>query len=424
MSVTRIKELVAEAIADNRITRAETDQLIEEAQPGGVNAEERVELRFTVARYRSQFESGALSSFTTFLGELPESRSQLERRFDLIDEMGPGEGSWYSDGPNGPNGLLAWGTSYVMESYLEMYQSTGETRYLDRLCWMVDRVLKQRDRERGVTDFRGDSGGAWLSDAGGFGSKDQVYAVHTGMIATPMVELAVLLKRNPELADHVTYDGETLADKAEVYVQAGEDAAAVHDREWRNEGSDSGYYFFPSDGGVHRGRTLPLNQMNTMGMLHLALAEATGSQHHADRGERLATNLKRALTVSGEDAYLWNYWNEGRFMAPGEDVSHAAINVAFAKRAYEAGVVFDRRDMERFARTVTRHIHKGGASTASHIGGPASNDKSQRYQLGRWASLSEFDPEVYPIIRRVMAEMDATSGSILLAIAYLAGAAE
>lgn len=58
-------------------------------------------------------------------------------------------------------GKLAWGDSYVMESYLVMYESTGETTYLDLLIGHADAVLAGRDSERGWTDYAGRSLPGW-----------------------------------------------------------------------------------------------------------------------------------------------------------------------------------------------------------------------------------------------------------------------
>ncbi len=56
---------------------------------------------------------------------------------------------------------IAWGESYVMVAYVEMYRATKETRYLDKLIEHADRVLAARDDVRGFKDYEGRSRAAW-----------------------------------------------------------------------------------------------------------------------------------------------------------------------------------------------------------------------------------------------------------------------
>lgn len=77
--------------------------------------------------------------------------------FDQIDRHVTGEGG----AKVGLGGDLAWGESYVMLSYLEMYEATKDTRYLEKLVEHADQVLKQRDDQRGFRDYSGRSRPAW-----------------------------------------------------------------------------------------------------------------------------------------------------------------------------------------------------------------------------------------------------------------------
>lgn len=65
------------------------------------------------------------------------------------------------DVPNDSRGNLAWGQSYILRSYLAMYEAFNDTRYLDLLCRNIDAILDTRDSSRGVTDWRGESLPAW-----------------------------------------------------------------------------------------------------------------------------------------------------------------------------------------------------------------------------------------------------------------------
>jgi len=249
------------------------------------------------------------------------------------------------------------------------------------------------------------------------------WAVHTGIIAHPLAELAALVAAEPALAGHVTYDGATLGDKAAAYLAAVRAAAAVHDGEWVSDGATSGYYIYPSDTASfwdYAGQKMPLNQMNTMGLLWLAIGEAAGDAQARDRAARLATHLLGNLDVAPSGGYRWNYW-AGAFVAPGEDVSHAALNVLFAARAAQSGVVFTDAHLGRFATTFVEQIVVDTATSYDAVGGSgAQNGASYRPQLGRWAMLGRLNPSVHAYVRQLFdGETPPVNGSVLLGMAFL-----
>jgi hypothetical protein len=347
-----------------------------------------------------------------------EAMRAFMARFDAADAAG---GAWYSDGPNGRNGDLAWGTSYVMMSYVEMFQATGEVRYLDKLAKMSDDVLMQRDSVRGVRDYRGDLKPAWQNE--GYTKKPAAWAVHTGMIAAPMVELANVVRKNPNLASHVTYDGQTLAQKAATYIEAGKAAVKAYDGDWRESGN-AGYYIFPADSkGVYDspGKQMPLNQSAAMGTLLVALFDATGEAEWKDKATKLANNLKKSLSVTKNGGYAWGYW-PGTYWAPGEDVSHGAITMQFALRAADSGIVFGPEDVKRFVKTLDGQVHKAG-KFYGNVGGGSYANASMKDQITRFGVLGKYDPAVLAVLDPILAGRDRFSGSLMLGLAYLARAA-
>lgn len=339
-------------------------------------------------------------------------------RYEAVLEAG---GDWLMAATN-DEGLLAWGESYVMMSLVAMYRATGEVTYLDELCRHADRVLASTDQARGVTDYRGESLTCWQATRADYTAEPYCFAVHTGMIASPMVDAAALIIASPDLAAHVTYDRTTLGAKADAYVAAGRAAAAVHADEWRESGADQGYYIFRPDMDFYpqAGQVVPLNMMNAMGLLHIALYQATGDPADLDHARRLANYFAAQLTVATDGGYAWNY-RPGSYVAPGEDVSHAALNVDFAVRAATAGIVFDKSDLARMATTFWR-VWIDNAHSYDRVGGSGSqNGGRYRMQLGRWAVLAGSDPSIHAAVRDLYATLDTTSsGSLLLAMALLA----
>jgi hypothetical protein len=331
------------------------------------------------------------------------------------------EGRWFSQDNNETGTLLGWGESYVMTSLVQLFEKTGDVRYLDHLAEHADSVLAQRDSARHVKDYRGLELPCWRSVA--YTAKPYCFAVHTGMIAYPLVELAVNVKRSPSLGTHVTYDGKTLADKAAIYIQAGIDAAKVHDDEWRNNGADKGHYVFRPDATFYAqaGKVQPYNQMNGLGLVHVALAEATGDATHRDRARRLANTFLSGMKLdAATDSYTWNYWSVGTPKV--EDVSHAALNLFFAWRAAESDIVFGDRHLDRLTRTVTRRIYVDTKTTNDQVGPGATNNPSMRPQVGRWGVLSDRAAAIAALTNDLLAPVaTGKSGSHLMGRALLYG---
>jgi hypothetical protein len=342
--------------------------------------------------------------------------STLAQQYDVALRSVNG-GAWFKDA-NNEQASLAWGESYVMASLVTMYRATLDVAYLERLVEHADGVLAQRDDVRNVKDYRERSEPCWRANKPEYATKPYCFAVHTGMIASPMVEFAALVKNDATLGTLTSYDGKSFAEKADVYIQAGIAAAKVHDDEWRNVGADDGYYLFrPDMAGFYpqAGQRTPLNMMNAMGLLHLALSQATGDPTHADRARRLANHFHAALTTAANGAYAWNY-RDDRYVAPGEDVSHGALNVDFAVRAAESNVVFGAADLAHFAKTFTENVYVDSATSYRNVGGGSLNIYQE--QLPRWSLLAHQDPSIHAANRNYLPAV-GSMGSILYGLALL-----
>ncbi len=336
---------------------------------------------------------------------------------DAYDNVAGGD--WYRDA-NNEQASLAWGESYVMMSLVAMFRATGSPEYLARLAWHADGVLAQRDDNRGVTDYRGVSAACWRNLSYQPNDEPYCYVVHSGMIAYPMVEFARLV-HEAGLEDEVAYDGETFGEKADAYVAAAEQTVAAHDDQY----DPAGYYFFRPDATflAYAGSDVPLNQSNAMGRLLLALYAVTGKGEYLDRASALASRLRAQMTTGPSGEYLWNYWG-GTYASPGEDVSHAAINVDFAVLAAAQGVVFGPADLEALAQTFVENVYVDDRTMADNVGGGSTNGSSYRPQVARWLGLAPVRTSIYAAVRDLY-ELDYPpasigSGSLLYGWALLA----
>ena len=59
------------------------------------------------------------------------------------------------------HGNLAWGTSYLLDAYLDMLEATRDRRYLDKFTVFADALAERTDAERGLTDYKGRKRVGW-----------------------------------------------------------------------------------------------------------------------------------------------------------------------------------------------------------------------------------------------------------------------
>lgn len=56
---------------------------------------------------------------------------------------------------------LAWGEFYTLQALVDLYEATGDRKFLNEVAYRGDRVLSHRDDKRGITDGSGRSRPAW-----------------------------------------------------------------------------------------------------------------------------------------------------------------------------------------------------------------------------------------------------------------------
>ncbi|MGE0872293.1 MAG: hypothetical protein AB7P03_27285 [Kofleriaceae bacterium] len=314
----------------------------------------------------------------------------LRERFDEVDAQG---GDWYKGNAN----AMPWGQSYVLMSYVDAFNATHDPKYLDRLAYGIDNALELTDKARGLKDFRNESKLCWQST--GYSTQPVCWAAHTGMLGSSMAELAAILKSAPTLGSHVTYDGTTLGDKATTFLAAAKEMVTVHEAEWRSDAT-TGWYVFPPDATFYQynGQEVPPNMYGAMGLLYIALYDATGEELYKDRATRLAKRFRKRLVTGATGAYLWNYWNPG-YNSPGEDLPHAALNMNFVMRAEQSGIEFTADDVAKLVKTYLLHTTIDSATVYSHIAGGQKMAYPKSLDVGFLAKLSSYDPIAHATLR-------------------------
>jgi hypothetical protein len=357
-------------------------------------------------------------------GDLNSTR-QLFDRFEAL------QGPWNYGYPNDAGGI-GWGEACVIRAYLGMYAATGDKAYLDKFVYHADKLLKMRDSDRGVTDYRGLSLPAWRAgDTYTKGKGWYIYGVHTGMTAYPLAEFARVVYSDNSLSAYKV--------KADTYLQAAKDAVAIHKGDFVSDG-DAGYYReTPGSPAEFDGAPVPINQYLAMARAELVLYQVTGDNLYLDHVTRMAKHFKSQLKVDpATGAYTWHYWfglGESGWSAASkvsvntpsyggyiqfEDWSHGVIDVDFAALAYKAGIVFTEDDMKKFGLTA-KNMLKPDGSIAVIVNGVGTAAKPEL--IGQWLRLYQYAPSLAPAVDRIDSSLQAAmpggfNGIAMLAQAY------
>jgi hypothetical protein len=338
--------------------------------------------------------------------------SLWRERFDRNDSA-LREGKGYSESTN-ENGDLAWAEAYFLLAYVEMYRATRDRHYLRKLVEHFDRVLANRDDIRGIADtYAGKPLAGWGATKYSRG-KWHVWIVHTGMITLGPAEFVRLVASDRWLQRE-------FGAAAHTYLQRIEECIRDTEPYWRDgPGAGEGYYYSP-----FLNDALPLNQQNVMGSVLIEMARVTGNPRYRERVQRLARFFRNRLRTEDARLYDWAYWYRLNGEARGsEDISHAALNVDFAVRCVTEGIVFTRRDAERFANTWLLKVKRPDGTWAGEVGGNEDGSEYMPHAGGMWLALCRVLPKplaqaLYRDVAQAFLQKTVYTASEMFGVAHL-----
>ncbi len=281
--------------------------------------------------------------------------------FDQLTQHNPGYCLTWQRSDNGA-GLFTNGDSYIVESYIRMYELTRNRTYIDRALALADCIVSRRGWLYGrFEDERYKY--VWPNRPGYATVETSATVYGTGMIARSLVGIAAAIAAHDELAAQPTY-----LDAARRLLNVTLDAIEAHQDAWRMplpQRSESappsastpagGYVYLPGDAlpdkerpRDNRGRfppllwycgvPLPINQTAAMGRAIAVAAHVIQTRPdwiQEDRGDpdsvlegllqklrAIAAFVNEDLVEDGEVAY-WHYWS--RFYRTNND--HTALRL-------------------------------------------------------------------------------------------------
>ncbi|MFD2329317.1 RCC1 domain-containing protein [Cohnella sp. GCM10020058] len=256
------------------------------------------------------------------------------------------------------------------------------------------------------------------------------FPVHTGLLTYPMASFARVVYETPALNANPVYKS-----AADRYFQAALAAAASHDYQWVENASNEGWYVYPKGAPMFvDGSENQFNHYLSLGKTYVELAQIPGAHQAAalNKATRMANRMKNDMTWDDvKNAYVWSYypsqsatyagWDERTAATVNHEYSacwtadhdvnkipYAAIEVDFAVAAYDAGIVFDERDMQRFANTFTRNVltYNGSGSPKLFFavdGSAGIAPELQEVFATQWIKTAIWDDRIYHMSRKLFA---------------------
>lgn len=313
--------------------------------------------------------------------------------FDLAINNGNGYSKSFNDA-----GTLAWAESYLLDSYLEIYESTGDEKYLKKFIKQANDVISNTDQARKINDYKGRERVGWSATKYTIDNKPMVFVVHTGMIVYPFLKFALIVK-NKSLRDYENV--------AKDYITFSQLAIKEFDNQYKFDTTkNEGFYLWEGDEPLKTDlkAPIPLNYQTALGRCLLLLYILTNDKNYLEKAEGIARYFKNNLVLE-DGRYIWGYRADIKKYLQVEDISHGAIDLEFAVLAFKTGIVFNYNDMLKFANTFKKLQKNDGFykflnATDGKTENPYVNAPGdQSDAVGRWLDLSEFDCGVYNSVK-------------------------
>ncbi len=337
---------------------------------------------------------------------------------------------------------LAWGETYVLQTYLWMFHVDADTIWLHRIVEHAYSLM------RNARDVPSDSTADPVYRDGyrGWGTSHysehyEEWLVHDGHVCSELARFVKTVYNDDQL---YAWFGER-ADSVLHFLER--NVAAKWHSTWYTPRAE-----LPGDidmnatyshwiGGQNL-LTFPTNHFTAFGDFLLQLWQISGMRFYQPTDPDLVPWYRQVVDDVADafrsvlhydpvlDAYIWSYAGH----TGGNDISHAAIELRFAYDCYWAGIHFDERDMQRFAHTLTRRLWANPPDIwNAHLFSHFSGEGDTRYEIytRNWPLLGFFDPLVYAVEAGVLRKNAAepqnlpspSTAAALANLAYVANAA-
>ncbi len=288
-------------------------------------------------------------------------------RQSIVDWTSAGYDTSYSKSNN--SATLAWAEAYVLQTYNLMYETDGDTIWLNKLARHgYDIMGSARDvpedtaiayDPRIADGFLGWGTGHYSAD----GNYTE-YLVHDGQFCSELAGFVLKVYGDEELYQSFGTRADSLLRFLEKNV-VGKWYAVWDSSYIANPGNviDGEY---PNWAGSQNLDIIPVNQYAAFGTFLLQLIRISEMSQYSPYNADFLPWYKRVVAdMAAEFHSIMNYfsdinavaWNYARYYG-NNDISHAAIDVVFAYECYLNNIEFTTGDMQRIANLYAKYLWK------------------------------------------------------------------
>ena len=246
-------------------------------------------------------------------------------------------------------GTLGWAESYMLRSYVVLYELTKNTAWLDKLTTHVDTMIAN------TTDTDGDGFLDWKTTTYGDGG-NYPYLVFDGLICLPIAQFVRLVNQNPTtLAAYSTKATSYRTFIETEIVPKWVTSTSYTGNCWVQVDASTGYYKEPTTFDSLPGAVfnpLPYNMMAPYAQMLFVMYDVNGNVSYNAKANQITRYWNLGLTANGT-GYTWWYCN---IASPHtEDTSHGNLDVDMAIDSFNrgAGSIISGTEIARISDTLT-----------------------------------------------------------------------
>ncbi len=291
-------------------------------------------------------------------------------------------------------GTLGWSESYMLRSYVVMYELTKDVAWLNKLTAHADVIIAN------TTDLGSDGYLDWGSTSYG-GGGNYPYLVFDGLIALPIAQFIRLVQQNPSTLSAYSTKASTYRTFIEnEIVPKWASSSSYMGNCWVQLSSSTGYYKEPTTFNSFTTATvfnpLPYNMMAPFAQMLWTMYDVNANTSYRDRANHIVQYFKNGLTANGT-GYKWWYCN---IASPHyEDTSHGNLDVDMAIESFNRGGTIGSTQIAGLSDTYTDNMWNQSSTAPKvkdYVDGTGTAYGDTKLLTG-WTKLTQFNAIAWTI---------------------------
>ena len=311
--------------------------------------------------------------------------------YDMFVTYENSAGAAYYNSTNA--GTLGWSESYMLRSYVTMYELTKNTAWLNKLTTHVDAIIAN------ATDLGNDGYLDWGSTTYGDGG-NYPYLAFDGLISLPIAQFIRLVQQDPANLSAYTTQAGTYRNFIETeIVPKWTSSSSYVGNCWVQLSSSTGYFKEPAT--INSLPTavfnpLPYNMMAPYAEMLWTMYDVNGNTSYLDKGNHIVQYFKNGLTTNGT-GYKWWYCN---ISSPHiEDTSHGNLDVEMAIESFNRGGTISGTHIAGLSNTFTDIMWNQSVSAPKvkdNVDGTGTTYSDTQLLTG-WVRMTQFNAVAWTI---------------------------